>query len=796
MEPPPVSQHRSHAAIISRLSAALARWQIRHRLPLLGLFLLITLLLGYHATFLRMEPGFDKSIPANHEYVETYDEYGPVFGGANVVIVALIQKQGNIFNPDFFTRLEQATEDLLLTTGVDRSSTMSLFTPQVNFVAVNEEGFIGYRIVKPDFTATPENIAEVERNLLQSAYLGRLVTRDFRGALVRADLVEWNPITRERLDYTQVAEQLDQIRSRYESDNIDVHIIGFAKLIDNIIDAALGVMQFFLIALVITAVLLYFYSGSLQITGLVLLVSITAVIWQLGLMRLLGFGIDPMSILVVFLILSIAISHAVQMANTWKLELVAGASNREAAQEAFNKLFIPGATALLTLAVGFGVIMLVDIPILYELGITASIGASVMLITNKFMLPGLLSWSRLPPAVLEKLRHRGERIHPLFSFIASFADRRRGSGVLGVAALLLLFGGWKGADLIVGDSQAGAPEFWPDARYNRDIDAIVSNFFFGLDELTVIAEMADDGCVDHATVDRIDQFVWRMGNVEGVQTVRSLTKVMKQRTVGNTEGHPKFYSLPRQNYGLASALRGIELNTKLFNDQCNAMPVRILLADHRAETLIRVTDAVKEFEAEFGRDGLHFRLASGPAGVMAAVNESVRASEWPMKAALFPAVALLTYLTFLSLPGALCVLIPLALVSYLADSVMAIMGIGLKVSTLPVVALGVGVGVDYGIYLFARTQAGLRQGLALKQAYYRALESAGTAVIFTATTLTIGVITWGFSALKFQADMGLLLAYMFFVNMLAALFVLPALAAWLFPRSAVKGAAEPLNSIE
>ncbi|RLA09144.1 MAG: hypothetical protein DRQ54_03615, partial [Gammaproteobacteria bacterium] len=476
-----------------RVSARLAEWQIRHRVPLLGLFVVITLVLGYHASFLKMEPGFDKSIPAHHEYVEIYNKYGPVFGGANAVIVALIQKQGDIFNIDFFNRLDHATQDLLLTTGVDRSSVMSLFTPQVNFVAVNEEGFVGYRIVKPDFSLTLEDIAEVERNLLQSAYVGRLVTPDFRGALVRAELVEWNPVTGNRLDYTEVAEQLDQIRERYESDNVDVHIIGFAKLIDNIIDAALGVVQFFLLALVITALLLYFYSGSAQITGLALLVSVTAVIWQLGLVQLLGFGIDPMSILVVFLILSIGISHAVQMTNTWKLELVAGANNREAAREAFTKLFIPGATALLTLAVGFGVIMLVDIPILFELGITASIGASVMLITNKFMLPGLLSWATMRPGKLEKIRHRDGRERPVLRFLARFADRRRGIVVLVIAVLLLLFGWFKSAGLIVGDNQAGAPEFWPDARYNQDINAIVSNFFFGLDELTVIAEMDADG---------------------------------------------------------------------------------------------------------------------------------------------------------------------------------------------------------------------------------------------------------------------------------------------------------------
>lgn len=770
----------NYAAAMARASEWLADWQIRHRVLLQIIFLGITLFLGYHATFLRMDPGFDKSIPNDHPYVDIYDEYSTVFGGANVVIVALMTREGDIFNADFFGKLRQATQDVEFITGVDKSSVTSIFTPQVNFVAVNEEGFVGYRVVKPDFTPTEENIQEVYRNLLQSEYVGRLVTPDFRGALIRAELVETNPVNGEAVNYSEVAAALDEIRAKYEDENVSVHIIGFAKFIDNVIDAALGVIQFFVIALILTSVLLYFYANSFQVTVLVMLVSLTAVVWQLGLVRLLGFGIDPLSILVPFLIMSIGVSHAIQMTNAWKLEVINGATNKVAAREAFNKLFIPGATALLTLAVGFAVIMLIDIKILFELGITASIGTAVMIITNKFMLPGLLSWASMGQKTIDKIKERVTREErPMFRFLASFADRKRGTVVLVIAAGLLSFGLWKGSDLIIGDSEAGAPEFWPEAKYNQDIDVIVNNFDVGLDEVTVIVEMARDGCVNHPIMDTVDQFVWHMQNVEGVQSVRSLSNILKVRTMGNNEGHPKFYSMPRDQYALSSAMRNMELNQKLFNDTCEAMPVRVMLADHKAPSLHRVTQAVKEFEEKYSRDDVHFRLASGTAGVMAAVNEAVESSQLRMHMALFSATAALTYFTFVSFPGALCVLLPLALVSFLGNAVMVMMNIGLKVSTLPVVALGVGVGVDYGIYLFARTQAYLREGHDLKEAYYRGLRSAGTAVMFTATTMSIGVATWAFSELKFQADMGLLLAYMFFVNMIGAIFVLPALAAWL-----------------
>lgn len=772
----------NYASAMARLSAWLADALIRNRAVVLIVLALLTVFLGYHASFLRMDPGFTKSIPLSHPYMQTYTKYTDQFGGANVIIVALMQKEGDIFNVDFFKTLEQATQDVMFIKGVDRSSVTSLFTPNVDYVLVNEEGFVGHRVVEPDFKPSPESIEQVRRNLLVSQHVGRLVSHDFRGALIRAELVDKDPATGKPLDYSEVAAALEAIRAKYASENVDVRIIGFAKFIDEVIQGALGVILFFVAAVLITGVMLYFYSNSLQITVLAILVAVTAVIWQLGLIKLLGYGIDPLSILVPFLILAIGVSHAIQMTNTWKLEILAGADSRSAAREAFNKLFIPGTTALLANAVGFAVIMIIDIDIIQELGITASIGVAVMVATNKFMLPVLLSYASMSPRTIERIRARVlEQEKPFFRFLSGFADRRRGSVVIVVAVLLAGFGWWKWQSLIIGDSEVGAPEFWPDARYNQDIQAIISNFNVGIDELTVIAEMPRDGCTNYAMMKTIDRFVWHVSNVEGVQSVVALTSVMKDRNVGNNEGHIKFYGLPRTAAGLGSAMRNIELNQKLFNDTCEAIPVRIFLWDHKAPTLKRVVEAVKSFPLPTEGDGskVAFRLASGPAGVMAATNEAVERAELTMMGALFVAVGILCYLTFLSWRASLCILLPLALVSVLANAVMVMLNIGLKVSTLPVVALGVGVGVDYGIYLFARTQAQIRRGLSLKEAYYEGLKQAGTAVIFTASTMSIGVATWYFSELKFQSDMGVLLAYMFFVNMVGAVVLLPALAAWL-----------------
>jgi uncharacterized protein len=232
---------------------------------------------------------------------------------------------------------------------------------------------------------------------------------------------------------------------------------------------------------------------------------------------------------------------------------------------------------------------------------------------------------------------------------------------------------------------------------------------------------------------------------------------------------------------LAQAVSHVDTATGLLNADSSVMPVMIFLTDHKAETLTAVTQAVKDFSAARPSAKAKFRLAGGNAGVMAATNEVVAAAEKPILLWVFGAVIVLCLIAFRSIRAAVCIVLPLAIVSYLAYAVMAFLEIGLKTSTLPVVALGVGIGVDYGIYIFARLLADLRAGEYFEDAMFAALKDAGAAVVFTGLTLAIGVSTWVFSSLKFQADMGLLLTFMFLVNMVGAILLLPALARWCWP---------------
>lgn len=769
-------KHDWHARVI-----ALAQWLFSHRFGLLLFFTITSALLGVSATQLRVDAGFNKSIPLQHPYMRVFTEYRQSFGGANRILVALKQKHGDIYQPEFFGALRKLTDDVFFIPGVDRASVTSLFTPNVRFVEIVEEGFVGGNVVPANFSGSTADLEIVRRNVLKSGQVGRLVANDFSAALVSAELLEYDPTSGAKLDYAKVAAKLEDLRTRYQTAQHDLHIIGFAKAVGDITDGARGVLVFFAIAFALTALLLVLYFRSWSLATLALICALVPVLWLLGLLPLLGYGIDPLSILVPFLIFAIGVSHAVQMTNTWKQESLQGADGVHASRNAFVKLFIPGTTALLANAIGFLVILHIDIAMVQEMAITASLGVALMILTNKVLLPVLLSFQRLNA---QTVRIQTQTTHPLWTTISYAASRRGSLWTLAGAVILLVFGVWKGSELKTGDLGSGIPELRADSRYNTDTAAIMRDFSIGVDVLGVIAQTRlADACTRFEIMDAIDRFDWEMRNIDGVQSVKSLPGVAKLINAGWNENNLKWRVLSRNPQVLAQSVTPIDTATGLLNTDCSAMQVMIFTADHTGETLARIVDAAQAFNAQHGSESLQFKLATGNAGVMAATNEAVDAAEVTMLIWLFAAISLLVLWEFKSLTAWLCIVLPLALVSLLCNAVMAMLGLGLKVSTLPVIALGVGVGVDYGIYLYERMQYYFRtRGVDLQQAFYRALCERGTAAAFTAITMSIGVGSWAFSALKFQADMGLLLAFMFMVNMLGAIFLLPAIAAWTLRR--------------
>ncbi len=741
------------------------------------LFAVVTVFLGWQASLLKVDAGFEKQLPLKHPYIQTFLKYQDQFGGANRLLIAVKVEKGDIFNPEFFTTMKQVTDAVFFLPGVDRSTVTSIFTPNVRFIEIVEGGFAGGNVIPADFTPTPEMLARVRENILKSGQVGRLVANDFTAALVSAQLVERDPQTGEKLDYFKVADLLENdIRTKFEKDGISIHIVGFAKVIGDVADGALGVIGFFIVAFFISAVLVYYFTHSVRMMLMPLICSLVAVVWNMGFLTVFGFGLDPMSILVPFLTFAIGVSHGVQKINVIGEGILSGMSGFDAAKTAFKKLVLTGAVAALADVFGFLTILLIDIRIIQEVAITASIGVFCVILTNLFLIPLLASYLELGPKYRDRLAKATAAREPLWHKLASFTEPKKATVAIAISVVLFAFSAYQSKFVRIGDVLSGVPELRPDSRYNRDDAVITDSFAIGTDVIQVLVETIPNGCIQYDVMAKIDQFAWEMSNVKGVRSTISMPQAAKLTNAGWNEGNPKWRVLPRNEQLLVQATQGIDTATGLLNRDCSVMPVVIFTKDHKAETIEGIVAAVKGFAAANDGERHRFKLATGNVGVMAATNEVIKANEFPILLWVYAAIGVLCLALFRSWRPTICILLPLVLVSFMCYTVMVALDIGLKVSTLPVAALGVGIGVDYGIYIFARLKGMLDAGVDLREAFFRTLQISGNAVVMTGLTLTIGVGTWIFSALQFQADMGLLLSFMFVANMLGAIILLPALA--------------------
>ena len=780
----------------------LERLVFNNRLAMVIICGIVTLLLGYAAaTKLVLNASFEKMIPQSQSYIKNYLEHKKDLRGlGNALRVVVENADGDIFEPRYLEALKEINDELILTPGVDRAWVKSLWTPGVRWTEVTEEGFRGGPVMPDSYNGSVQGVEQLKQNIARSGIVGSLVANNFKSSMIFVPLLDKDVATGKRIDYRELSKVIEgKIRAKYElstnverdgakTANIKVHVIGFAKLIGELIEGLVKVMAFFGVAAAIATAIIYAYTRCVRSTLLVVACSLVAVIWQLGLVALFGFELDPFSILVPFLVFAIGVSHGAQKMNGIMQDVGRGTQQLVAARYTFRRLFLAGLTALLADAVGFAVLMAIDIPVIKDLALTASIGVAVLIFTNLLLLPVLLSYTGVSASAAERsLREEreetsGKGLGMLWAFLDRFTTRSWAIGALAVAFVLAAAGFAVGLDLKIGDLDPGAPELRRDSRYNQDNTYITSNYALSSDQFAVIVKTDKEGCLKYETLIDADRLAWQLRQVPGVQTTVSLADAVRQITAGSFEGNPKWLTISRNqdvlNYGAQQASVN---NPDLFNTECSVMPVIAYLADHKAETLDRVVAAGAEFARQHDDKNRVFLLAAGNAGIEAATNIVVRDANRTMLLYVYLAVIALCFVTFRSWRAVVVAVVPLAITSILCEALMVVLGIGVKVATLPVIALGVGIGVDYALYLLSVQLAQQRAGVPLTEAYKRAVQFTGKVVALVGITLAAGVITWAFSPIKFQADMGILLTFMFLWNMLGALVLIPALSYFLLP---------------
>jgi predicted RND superfamily exporter protein len=786
----------SEPAFDTRSGSLVERALFNHRAIVVLLCALVTLLLGWQATRLQLNASFEKTIPTSHPYIQNFLAHQTELSGlGNAVRIAVARPDGSIYDAKYLDTLRRLSDEVFLLPGVDRARMKSLWTPATRWVGVTEDGLEGGPVIPDGFDGSPGKLQQLAANVARSGEIGQTVARDAKSSVIFVPLLA-KDADGQTIDYARLSGQLDGLRAKYEAEGVSVHITGFAKIVGDLIEGVKAVLVFFAIAVAIATAMVFWYTRCVRSTLLVVLASLIAVVWQLGLLPLLGYALDPYSILVPFLVFAIGMSHGAQKMNGIMQDVGRGVNKLVAARFTFRRLFLAGLTALLADAVGFAVLLVIDIQVIRELAIAASIGVAVLIFTNLILLPILLSYTGVSAnAAARSLRAEqadaaGAARHPLWAFLDRFTQRRWATVAVVVGLLMGLGGFAASTQLKIGDLDPGAPELRADSRYNRDVAFMNAAYGAGSDVLAVMVKTPEGQCSAYDTLNKVDALEWELRQIDGVESTNTLALLNRRVLSGLNEGNPRWYEfLPNQdmlNTVTASAPRG------LYNDACGLLTVYVYLRDHKADTLSRVVNHVEAFAQVNNTADTQFMLAAGSAGIEAATNIVVKDAWRTMLVMVYGAVVLLCFITFRSWRAVVVAVLPLVVTSFLAEALMVALGMGVKVATLPVIALGVGIGVDYALYILSITLTALREGKSLSEAYYRALLFTGKVVMLTGITLAVGVITWVASPIKFQADMGLLLAFMFLWNMLGALVLLPALAHFLLkPRAQTAAAPAP-----
>jgi predicted RND superfamily exporter protein len=775
-------------ADFDRQSGSLAeRLLFNHRAVVVALCMALTALLAWTALGLRLNASFEDMIPKSHPYIANYLKNKQDLAGlGNAVRIAVASKNGSIYDPAYLGTLQRVSDEVFLLPGVDRAAMKSLWTPSTRWVGVTEDGMDGGPVIPNEYDGSPASIEQVRMNVQRSGQIGQLVARDGKSSIIYVSLLAVDPQTGKALDYAAFSGRLEALRARYQAQNVDIHIVGFAKVVGDLIEGIRLILLFFAVAILIATAMLYWYTRCVRSTLLVVLCSCVAVVWQLGLLPLLGYALDPYSVLVPFLVFAIGMSHGAQKMNGIMQDVARGAHRIVAARFTFRRLFLAGLTALLCDAAGFAVLMIIDIKVIQDLAVVASIGVAALIFTNLILLPILLSFIGVSAKAAQRSLGHGQGAAAagdgaLWRLLGKFTQRRWAGPTVVIAIVMGVVGYAASLHLKIGDLDPGAPELRADSRYNRDNAYVVGHYAASSDVFAVMVRTPEGQCAAYDTLMRVDALEWRLAQLPGVDSTNTMALLNRRVITGLNEGNLKWYELLQNQSSLNMVTAGAPRG--LYNDACSLLTMYVYLRDHKADTLTRVVEEVERFAAANNTAEVQFQLAAGNAGIEAATNIVVKDASRAMLYWVYGAVVLLCLVTFRSWRAVLCAVLPLVLTSILCEALMVALDIGVKVATLPVIALGVGIGIDYALYVMSIMLARLRAGDSLDQAYREALHFTGKVVLLTGVTLAVGVFTWVLSPIKFQADMGLLLAFMFLWNMVGALVLLPALARYLLPET-------------
>lgn len=769
------------------MNERLAEFFLRWRAVVVAVIALVTVVLAYFAWNIHVKTIFSDLQPAGHPYVVTNERYKEAFGGANLVSIMVRVSEGDIFRPEVLKVIQDLQKGLRFIDAVNQFQIISLASKKLKYVDASTEGFVAEPLMWPDLPGSQEEIEQLRQNVIANPLVyGNYVSRDLSSALVTVDFID------HRIDYQKVYPQIRDLIERTRIPGVEFKLVGQPVLTGIVIERLPETLRIVLIITGVIALILLLSKGTLRGMFLPLLSAALSGIWALGIVHLFGVNLDPLGIVITFLISARAISHAVQLNLAFDKERQEGAPGAlEAARQALSKLMRPGLLGLATDAGAMAVVALAPIPLLQKASLVGVLWLGAMVICTIVMIPVLLSWTRADH------EHRVLNIsiveRGMYAFLRWCArlttHRGRAAAVLVVALMVLGVSGWFARNLQIGDTNPGSPILWPDSRYNLD-DAAINEHFPGTDRMFLVIEGEADDVLKEphvlANVSRFQQFIEAQPEVGGTQSIADIIRPVNRLL---HEGNPRFFKIGDTREANAEflyiAMAGSDPGDvdRFVDYKYRYGAVQMYFRDHKGDTIRTAFESIRDYERRNPIQGANYVLAGGLIGVLAAVNEVIFSSQMQSIALALLLLFIMCAVAYRSTQAGLFFLPTVLLSNTITFAYMSLNGIGLNVNTLPVAALGIGLGVDYGFYIADRIKEHFARSADLTESLQFAMSSAGRGVIVTALTMIASVALWYFfSSLRFQAEMGLLIALWMTVSAFSALIVIPSMIAFFRPR--------------
>jgi len=763
--------------------SGLGSWLIAHGRLVVGAVLALTLVFAVFAFRIQLDFRPGDLLPQGHPFMQVHNRFHENFSEANVLTVMVEARDGTIFTPDILTTILRVTEAVDRLPGVNHDQIDSIGSRFVRVVQVQSGGrMTADPLISGPVTSEAE-AKEIKHLVLSSGYiLGNLVSLDEHAALIRAGFAE------RRLDARRLFTAVNETILPLADERVTVSVAGQPRQNGWVLALEWQVLLAFAGAVVLTWILLYRYfrdwRGALRPTisgGL-------AAIWGFGLVQLSGFALNPLTLVIPFLITARAVSHSAQMHDRYYEELSAGATKDVAVQRSFSRLVAPTVAGIMTDALGVLAIAIVAIPALRALAVTATLWLLSLIVTELLLNPIVYSHLRAPELAAIRAREGG---------LFARGCRRLAAGVTGprgrwVALLASAGVGGLGAVLIpliqIGDPNSASRILAADSEFNRAHRA-VQDKFGGSEPFVVIVEGdAPRALYRPALLHAMEDFQHHLERLPVVAYSISPVDIMKGMRERFNELEPKWGVIPSTEREVAETFFTYwgfippSTSARFFTPDFRIGQMTFFCTDHAVRTVRSVVAAAEDFIAKHPLEGAHFRLAGGMIGIMAAVYDEILRSDALMTTAAFGVILLVTFVTYRSFVASLLLVLPLALANAVVNGYMAARGIGLDLDTLPVIAVGVGFGIDYGIYILSRVQERTTAGMPLDDAVREAISGAGRTVAFTALAMTAGVLCFTLTQLRFVGEMAFLLALWMATSALTALVTLPAALVVVRPR--------------